>query len=79
MVDLCVQRGRGKSYGILLIVDGIDKASLCLLGMVRADADAFSAVDALIGCNNRLAVSDTNCLGRVVLDSVGTAFTLIFQ
>jgi len=46
---------------------------------MRADADAFAAVNALVGCNNRFSAADADCLGRAVLDAVRAALALIFQ
>jgi hypothetical protein len=79
MVYLRIQRGRRKRYGILIIIDGIDEAALCFLRMVRADADALAAVDALVRCDDGLAVTHADGLRGAVLYAVGTAFTLILK
>ena len=79
MIYLGIQRGRWKCNRVLIVIDCINKTALCFFCMMRADADAFAAVNALIRGNNSLSVTNANGLGGTVLDAVCTALTLIFQ
>jgi hypothetical protein len=45
------------------------------LGMVLTDPDTFSAVDAIFFFYDRLAVPDTDSLGRTSLDTIYTPLT----
>ena len=71
--ELAVQGRRGQGDGVFEALDRLQRVHHRHLGVKRADADTFPAVDTLFIDNMRSSVPDADGLRRAVLEAVGTA------
>ena len=77
MIELAVKSGSGQGHGILKIFQHGQGIVIRLFGMVRADADAFAAVDAAFRDDLRFAAPHPDGLGGAALDAVGASHTFV--
>ena len=73
IIKLAVQRWRRQRDTVFIIQYFIEGIALRIFRVVRADSDAFAAIDAALGNNVRLPITHTDCFRGAPLDAIGAA------